>query len=88
MASFSVANARAHFPRLLKAVENGERVTITRRGRTVAVMISAEESARLEPASGFLAAWNRWHATTTPEDVSEPFFEELRDRSPGRDVDL
>ena len=35
--------AKTHFSRLLAAVQRGERVTITRRGRPVAVLVPADE---------------------------------------------
>ncbi|MBI5015090.1 MAG: type II toxin-antitoxin system prevent-host-death family antitoxin [Deltaproteobacteria bacterium] len=36
--------AKTHLSRLLAAVERGERVTITRRGRPVAVLVPPEEA--------------------------------------------
>ena len=35
--------AKTHFARLLAAVQRGERVTITRRGRPVAVLVSPKD---------------------------------------------
>jgi prevent-host-death family protein len=40
--SVSVANAKAHLSELLEAVENGERVEITRRGVPVADLVKHE----------------------------------------------
>jgi antitoxin (DNA-binding transcriptional repressor) of toxin-antitoxin stability system len=39
MASMTVSEARAALPELLSRVEGGEEITITRHGRTVAVLV-------------------------------------------------
>jgi prevent-host-death family protein len=39
MASMTVSEARAALPELLSRVEEGEEITITRHGRTVAVLV-------------------------------------------------
>lgn len=89
----SIAEAKDQFPRLVQQAEAGERVSITRRGHPVAVLLSVKDYERLlNPAAGnlaeFLATWRaemREAAIPFPE-VSE--FEQLRDNTPGREVDL
>lgn len=87
--SWSVAEARTQFPKLLHAVEGGEPVRITRRGRAVAVLVSETEFQRLVGGSGGLVTdYERWRAAWAEEDRDIPssHFEALRDSGPGRDV--
>ncbi len=89
--SYSVAEARASLPRLLHAVERGEAIEITRRGRPVAVVVSrADYDALVGPRLGFAAAYRSWRSSVADDDLELPdgFIGELRDRSAGRDVDL
>jgi hypothetical protein len=72
-------------------VESGPAVEITRRGRTVAVLLSASEYERLtSDKRGFWDAVEEFRRSVDPallEPVDE-IFEPVRDTSPGRDVDL
>lgn len=89
--TFTVAEARTNLPNLLKAVEHGEQVEITRRGRPVAVVLSLSDYHRLgRTSSGFWSAYEAWRADTPPDDLglAEDYFSNLRDRTPGRDVKL
>lgn len=88
---FTVAEARANLPNLLHAVEHGEQVEITRRGKPVAVVLSFPDWQRLGHASGgFWSDFLAWREGVRDEDVALPddWAEGLRDRSPGRDVSL
>jgi len=74
-----VSEAKTHLSRLLAAVERGERVTITRRGKPVAVLIPAEAAEGMdgeELVREFAAL--RARTRPTPESIRE-----LRDH--GRD---
>jgi len=89
--SVSVADARGSLADIVDAVERGERVQITRRGKPVAVMISVEEMRRLvSPRMQFATVYDIWRLYHAPEDLDlEPsHFDALRDRSAGRDVKL
>lgn len=44
----SIAEAKSSLPRLVREAEGGSHVTLTRRGRPVAVLIGVEQLARLE----------------------------------------
>lgn len=44
----SIAEAKSSLPRLVREAEGGAHVTLTRRGRPVAVLIGVEQLARLE----------------------------------------
>ena len=54
---YSIAETRDNLARLVHEAERGSVVHITRRGRVVAVLLSADEHARLRAASGGL--WDR-----------------------------
>lgn len=55
----SIAEAKDHFSRLVHDAENGGAVQITRRGRPVAVLVSAAEYTRL--AGTGAEFWERLH---------------------------
>jgi prevent-host-death family protein len=90
----SLAEARDHLTGLVRDVERGQRVDLTRRGKRVAVLLSAEEYDRIkrpraEPKS-LLTALEAWRARL-PEDFvgfSEDEVRSWRNRSPGRTVDF
>ena len=87
---YSIARARAELPSVLRAVERGTEIEISRRGSPIAVILSVADRKRL--ASGrrsfgdsydaFIAN-GRAHAR-----VSRDYFSRLRDVSPGRKVKL
>ena len=89
--SYSVAQARAALPKILRAVEGGEPVEITRRGKPVAVLVSRSEyDVLLQPRQGFASAYDAWRRSLSDEDLAGlgDAFEPARDPSPGRDIDL
>jgi prevent-host-death family protein len=50
----SVADAKNKLPELIKAAENGERITICRRGKPVADLVRTTASAQKKPKLGTL----------------------------------
>jgi prevent-host-death family protein len=48
----SVADAKNNLPKLLKAVENGEQVTICRRGVAIAAIVRLSDTPRRVPKLG------------------------------------
>jgi prevent-host-death family protein len=62
--SYSIAEARNQFAALVRdAEESNQPVQVTRRGQPVAVILSAQEYARLlanQPERGFWAAYQEW----------------------------
>ena len=80
MRSFSVAQAKAQLSTLLDAVEAGEDVEITRRGRAVARLTAPEQAADLSfDLNAFLAA-----ATSQPMHngpAADTFIENLREQA-------
>lgn len=89
---YSVAEAKGRLPALIHQVETDGAIHITRRGQPAAVLISEAEYARLRNASvrtPLGPAVRAWRARTEGRAESgELRPEDLRDRSPGRDVDF
>ena len=74
MQTISLADAKAHLSRLIELVEQGEEVTITRRGKPVARLV-AEQAARQELPS--LAALRAGQPLQT--ESAGDFLRALRD---------
>ena len=88
---YSVAEARAHLPAILDHVEAGADVELTRRGRRVAVLVSADEYERLRAGhTDFATAYAAFLDDHSLADVGvgARFARGLRDRSTGRKVEL
>jgi prevent-host-death family protein len=88
---YSIAHAKDHLAEAVRSAEAGEPVTLTRRGLPVAVIVSEADYRRLaRPRGDFWTALQEFRTTFDGErDGIEPeYWESLRDRSPGRDVDL
>ena len=93
MTQYSIAQARDLFAQLVHQVEDGDTVEVTRRGKRVAIILSAEEYERLrQPKQGFgeaVLAWRKKYAVEDWDDgidVDEVF--NVRDKSLGREVEL
>lgn len=89
--SYSVADARAHLPDILDEVEAGRDVQLTRRGRPVAVVLSAHRYEALQnEQSSFAEAYKAFLERHSLAEVGlDPdFAESLRDTKPGRRVRL
>jgi prevent-host-death family protein len=83
---YSIAEARGRLPGLVHEVEAGEPVVLTRRGRRVAVLVSAEEYDRLTgraPRHNFGEALRRFRERMDLEQLWEEGnpWEDVRDRS-------
>lgn len=88
---YSIAAAKDNLPGIVHEVEQNGPVEFTRRGKPVAVLLSMEEYERLEPRKrDFGAALMRWREKIEREGIDIPLdtFEGIRDKSPGRDVQL
>jgi prevent-host-death family protein len=85
----SIAEARDHLTGLLRDVERGKRVELTRRGKRVAVLVSCDEYDRLRSARPSVAdALHAWRARLPAdfEGLSTDETQSWRDPSPGRDI--
>lgn len=92
MRRYSVAEARRSLPSLIRAAERGHTVEISRRGEPVAVLVSRR---RFEDLSGgrpdFMEAYREFLRETDLAALDldpDEIFAGVRDRSPGRDVEL
>jgi antitoxin Phd len=88
--SYSIAAARGCLPQLVHGVEAGKAVELTRRGRPVAMLLSIEEYRRLEgQKADFRAALQSFragHDLSVFED--DDIYRDIRDKSPGRVVEI
>jgi antitoxin Phd len=92
MKQLSIAEARDQFAALIRDVETEQLVEVTRRGKTVAVVLSIEEYRRLTAKdTSFWSAYQAFREKYDPEIyglTDEDDFPPPRDSSPGREVDL
>ncbi len=91
MKSFSIAETRENLPALIKTAESGVAFEVTRRGHAVAVVLPIQEYKRFmnDKKNSFSKALDEFRADFHPEDESEEhYFDNLRDKSPGREVSL
>ena len=89
--SYSIAEARNDLPGLIHDVERGDPVKITRRGKPVAVLLSAREYDRIAATRPtFADAYATWKSSVDFDEIAvEPdHFAARRERSPGREVKL
>lgn len=88
---YSIADAKDHLPEAVRAAETGEPVTLTRRGRPVAVLLSLTHYRELQaarPDFWEVAGAMRRAAARDGVEFAEADFAGLRDEAPGRDVDF
>ena len=84
----SIAEAKNQLPALVHRAEAGEAVTITRRGKPVAVMVSAELYERAIRQAGAGPSWfdrlNTWRGSLPAdfEGLSDAELDAVRDREP------
>jgi prevent-host-death family protein len=85
--SYSIAETRNRFAALVRDVEEKKRaIKITRRGKPVAVILSADEYQRMQRSSaqkGFWKAYQEWRTVWQADDLSvDDVWEDVRDKSP------
>jgi len=87
---YSISEARSSLPRLVRQAEKGATVALTRRGKRVAVLVSAAEYDRMTRVRADL--WEAIQRFRTEHDLSaldiDEIYGDVRDRTPGRAVDL
>ena len=87
---YSISEARKRLPSLVRETEKGDAISLTRRGEPVAVLVSTEEYSKLTSKKTDLAVELdrfRKDSDLTELNISE-IYQDVRDRSPGRDVKL
>ena len=85
----SDVEARDHFTSLIRKVEQGTAVELTRHGKPVAVLISMAEYQKLNgerPSFWDALTLFRNNVDLRQMDIQPEIFENLRDSSPGREV--
>jgi prevent-host-death family protein len=86
----SIAEARDNLTAIVRGVERGQPVELTRRGKPVAVLISKLEYKKL--ASGTRDLWDSIQTFRETHDLTDlrvdEIYADVRDPSPGREVDL
>ena len=90
---YSISEAREHLPQVVDEAARGEDIELTRDGEPVAVVLSIDEYRQLKPVrprESFAEAYRRFREKFPEgtEGIGPEYFDALRDRSPGRDVDL
>ncbi len=89
MSSYSIVQARNQLTRIIRLLEHTPRIEITRRGQSVAVLLSIQEFDRLRQSR--TAFWDAYTAFCDATDLTSlnidpAVFEGLRDASPGREM--
>jgi prevent-host-death family protein len=96
MTQYSIAEARRRLSEIVDAALDGAPARITRRGREVAVIVSAAEFERLRAGRpSFREAYWAYRAEFPErptkegdEQLGPDFWDSLRDREPGRELSL
>ena len=84
---YSISEARDHFSSVVHEAEKGTTIELTRRGRTVAVLLGVEDYERRScPALRFWEAYEKYRRELDLSDLGAD-LEDLRDPSPGRDFE-
>ena len=88
---YTIVDAKNKLPSLIHSVEAGQSVKLTRHGKPVAVLMSIKDYERLSrKKEGYWRALNslRKHMQEEGVLISGKDFENIRDNSYGREVDL
>lgn len=89
---YSIDQAQTHLEQILNEVEQGGSIELTRSGKRVAVLISTQEYDQLRSGkTSFWEALQKFRQQIELEGIDlepEKIFEDIRDKSPGREVNL
>jgi antitoxin Phd len=88
---YSIAEARHDLAALVRKLEEKRQIHITRRGKTVAVLLSIQEYQRLTAERrGFWEAYDKFRGVVNLEElqIDVKIFNGSRSREPGRELDL
>ena len=87
---YSIEEARDNLASVVQEAEDGTQVELTRQGKTVAVLLGVEAFERLsKKRPGFWEAYQEFRRTADLSEIDpDEIFRDVRDPSPGRDVDL
>jgi len=87
---YSIEEARDNLDAVVQEAEEGTQVELTREGKPVAVLLGVEDFERLSKKKpGFWEAYQEFRRTADLSQIDpDEIFCDVRDQSPGRDVDL
>lgn len=88
---YSIEQAHTHLDEIMTKVEQGHLVEILKAGKRIAVLISSQDYDLLTASkNSFWAAVEtfRHDFNLDEEGVDDEFWEGVRDRSPGREINL
>lgn len=89
---YSIAQASDCLPQLVDQAEQGTPVELTRHGKRVAVILSAEKYDQMLPQKpDFWESLTKFRERLIAENIDidpDEVFKDIRDKSPGRDVNL
>lgn len=92
MTQYSIDQMQEHLETIIQEVEQGKAVEITRQGKQIAALVPAAEYNRFVRSKlGFGEALNKFRQEMLDEGIEidpDEVFKDVRDRSPGREVDL
>ena len=89
MSRYSVAEAKNQLPELLREVQKGNSVEITKHGEPVAIVLSIGDYQQLinkKKANSFINKVAALRASDDFEALTEDDLKDIRDRSTGREV--
>lgn len=89
-AQYTISAFRAALPTIIDAVTAGSEVELTRHGKPVAVVLSKERFEQMQKARPSFTKLCEEHRAKWGADglLDDEWVASLRDRSPGRDVQL
>lgn len=88
---YSTQQLNSHLPEVLKQIEQGNSIEITQEGEPFAVILSASEYQRLTASkSTFWTSLQEFYSNNDLEELETEadVFADVRDRSPGREVNF
>jgi len=89
---YSIAETRNNLAAIVHELEDVQSVEITRRGESVAVLISKQEYDRLlSKSTGFWDSYQAFRKRANLEELDidpDEIWRDVRDKSPGREIDL
>jgi cellobiose PTS system EIIB component len=92
MTQYSIEQVQTQLNEIIQAVEDGEAIEITRQGAQVAILLSPDEyNYSKKERSGFGVALEKFRKELVAEGIDldpDEVFKDVRDRSPGREVNL
>lgn len=88
---YSIEQAQTQLATIMSEVEKGQTIEILRAGQRVAVLVPSQDYERLTASKP--SFWEALEAfrrdfNIDEEGTDDDFWEDLRDRSPGREVNL